>query len=101
MCVFVSWCYQDESASKRPSREEQHQIKKRNSYQYGYGGNKLSCEEALQKAWRETRFPYTALRLPDVIGPCDNIGSFLCLQQQILGKQIERMLVRLIGDRDV
>jgi nucleoside-diphosphate-sugar epimerase len=44
-------------------------------YQLGYGGNKLSCDEALAEAWAASKFPYTSLRLPDVYGPWDNQGG--------------------------
>lgn len=36
-----------------------------------YGYHKRRCEELLQRAWTEYRFPYTALRLPMVLGPHD------------------------------
>lgn len=41
----------------------------RSSWLYGY--HKRRCEQALQRAWETDRFPYTALRLPMVVGPDD------------------------------
>lgn len=41
----------------------------RASWLYGY--HKRRCEQVLQRAWDEDRFPYTALRLPMVVGPDD------------------------------
>jgi nucleoside-diphosphate-sugar epimerase len=41
----------------------------RSSWQYAY--HKRRCEQALQRAWETDRFPYTALRLPMVVGPDD------------------------------
>jgi len=41
----------------------------RSSWLYGY--HKRRCEQALQQAWENERFPYTALRLPMVVGPDD------------------------------
>lgn len=34
-----------------------------------YGGRKVFCEAILKKAYEGTGFPYTALRMPSVIGP--------------------------------
>jgi len=48
--------------SPRPSAD-------RSSWLYGY--HKRRCEEVLQRAWEEDRFPATSLRLPMVIGPGD------------------------------
>jgi nucleoside-diphosphate-sugar epimerase len=36
-----------------------------------YSHHKRCCEEVLQQAWQEHRFPYTALRLPMMVGPHD------------------------------
>ncbi len=36
-----------------------------------YAYHKRRCEEALQRAWHEDRFPATSLRLPMVVGPHD------------------------------
>jgi dTDP-glucose 4,6-dehydratase len=44
----------------------------RSSWLYGY--HKRRCEQALQRAWESDRFPYTALRLPMVVGPDDYTG---------------------------
>ena len=59
-------------------------LKKYNRYQYGYGGNKMGCEEELSEWWEKTGFPFTALRLPDVMGPYDNLGTHLDVQQRIM-----------------
>ncbi len=48
--------------SPRPSAD-------RSSWLYAY--HKRRCEEVLQRAWEEDRFPSTSLRLPMVIGPGD------------------------------
>ena len=62
--------------NKKAKREAQ----ERNYYQYEYGGGKLDCELCLQE--NSDRFDkYTILRLPDVIGPFDNLGSFMNLQK--------------------
>jgi nucleoside-diphosphate-sugar epimerase len=39
------------------------------SWLYAY--HKRRCEQALQHAWESEQFPYTALRLPMVVGPDD------------------------------
>jgi len=39
------------------------------SWLYAY--HKRRCEEVLNRAWEEDRFPFTSLRLPMVIGPHD------------------------------
>lgn len=36
-----------------------------------YGHGKLCCEEILTKAYKQYSFPFTSLRLPDVLGPYD------------------------------
>lgn len=38
-----------------------------------YGHHKLCCEEYLSKMHKELGFPFTAVRLPDVEGPYDNL----------------------------
>ena len=52
------------------NKEQRSALRRWNKYQYGYGGNKLGCEEELASWHVKTGFPYTALRLPDVMGPC-------------------------------
>jgi len=52
-------------------------------YQFRYGGNKRGCERVLETAWKESGFPYTILRLPDVYGPYDNLGGFWELVQAV------------------
>ena len=59
----------------------------RDAYQQEYGGNKLKAEESLQEEWARSRFPFMALRLPDVIGPFDNLTGFLGLRQRLLRKK--------------
>jgi len=56
-------------------------------YQLRYGGNKLGCERLLEEAWETDGFPFTALRLPDVYGPCDNLGGFWDLVTAIEGNR--------------
>jgi len=74
-----------EEDARRPAEEKHRKrLKRHNPYQYGYGANKLSCEEVLAEAYRKSGFPYTALRLPDVIGPYDNLGGFLRVQQLMM-----------------
>ena len=69
----------------RPTSEaERRQLRRRDSYQYGYGGGKLACEEALRALWQKQPFPYTALRVADVVGPFDNLGSHLTMQQRLV-----------------
>lgn len=51
------------------NKQQRSALKRWNKYQYGYGGNKLGCEEELANWHAKTGFPYTALRLPDVMGP--------------------------------
>jgi len=67
--------------------------KKNNPYQFEYGGGKLDCELCLTGGGSAAALPewtaWTILRLPDVIGPFDNLGSQLRLQQDLLaGKRI-------------
>ncbi|KAK3285237.1 hypothetical protein CYMTET_7143, partial [Cymbomonas tetramitiformis] len=67
-----------EAEGKRPAEVEAREILRRSSeYQYEYGSNKLACEEALQQASQQGGFPFTALRLADVVGPFDNIAAHL------------------------
>jgi len=96
-----------ESDCVRPdSGEKRKALKRWNKYQYGYGGNKLGCDEELASWHAKTvpptpsplscpreyavsgqgvavaqGFPYTSLRLPDVMGPYDNLGSHLQVQK--------------------
>ena len=49
------------------------ELKRRDSYQYGYGSAKLDAEEVY------ATIDSVSLRLPDVIGPRDNLGGFLDL----------------------
>jgi hypothetical protein len=55
-------------------------LRRRDKYQYGYGSNKLECEECLAELRRRNGFRYTALRPCDVVGPMDNLGVFLRYQ---------------------
>lgn len=59
-----------------PFREEQFEgrliprpAESGSSWLFAY--HKRRCEEALHRAWVETRFPFTCLRLPMVLGPAD------------------------------
>ena len=60
--------------------------KMNDEYQYSYGKGKLDCELRLAEGGGRSRLEfsqYTILRLPDVIGPFDNLGSHLRLQQNL------------------
>jgi nucleoside-diphosphate-sugar epimerase len=47
--------------------------RRRNRYQFSYGGNKAQAERTLQG--QGAAFPrWTVLRFPDVVGPFDNLG---------------------------
>lgn len=71
---------EDDSQDFSPPEFEKHlehcQKTSLGEYQLRYGGNKLGCERVLEEAWQADGFPFTALRLPDVYGPCDNLGGF-------------------------
>ena len=61
----------------------------RDDYQLEYGGNKLKAEHYLRHAWETAQFPHVALRLPDVVGPFDNLTGFLGLRRRLRrGKRI-------------
>uniref|UniRef100_A0A6U5CJZ5 NAD-dependent epimerase/dehydratase domain-containing protein n=1 Tax=Hemiselmis andersenii TaxID=464988 RepID=A0A6U5CJZ5_HEMAN len=63
-----------------PSAEAKAAALRRNAYQFGYGSGKLKCEVEL----RGGRYPeYSCLRLPDVIGQFDNLGSHLSVQEAL------------------
>ena len=66
----------EEDAARETSRAGVAALKKRDAYQYGYGSGKLAAEEELTR-WPGV--PSCSLRLPDVIGPRDNLGGFLDL----------------------
>ena len=77
-----------ETDARLPSTAAEQQIvASRSKYQRQYGGNKFRCEKFLVRAGREHGFPFTALRLPDVIGPYDNLTGFLELRQCLLRRQ--------------
>jgi nucleoside-diphosphate-sugar epimerase len=77
-----------ESDAVRPqSHADRAAVAARDRYQQEYGGNKLKAEEFLQKEWARCRFPFMALRLPDVIGPFDNLTGFLGLRHRLLRKK--------------
>ena len=59
-------------------------VSNRDSYQLQYGGNKLHTEQFLTQVWQQTGFPFVALRLPDVIGPFDNLRGFLDFRKRLL-----------------
>src|SRR5436190_7176913 len=40
-----------------------------------YGTGKLDCEAVLRRAWKERRFPFTALRPPHIVGAGKELGS--------------------------
>lgn len=58
----------EDSAIRPQCIKLQKLLKKKDSYADG----KLRCEELLCEAWTEHQFPWTAVRLPDVIGPYDH-----------------------------
>ena len=60
-------------AKRATSRQAIAELKRRDSYQYGYGSAKLDAEEVY------ATIDSVSLRLPDVIGPRDNFGGFLDL----------------------
>ena len=60
-------------AVRATSRQDIAELKRRDSYQYGYGSAKLDAEEVY------ATIDSVSLRLPDVIGPRDNLGGFLDL----------------------
>ena len=60
-------------AVRATSRQAIAELKRRDSYQYGYGSAKLDAEEVYATV------DSVSLRLPDVIGPRDNLGGFLDL----------------------
>ncbi|KAH8094111.1 NAD dependent epimerase [Aureococcus anophagefferens] len=73
----------DESdAVRETSRAGIAACKKRDGYQYRYGSGKLAGEEELAN-WATRGLECTALRLPDVIGPRDNLGGFLDLANKV------------------
>ncbi|KAH8069267.1 Ca2-binding protein [Aureococcus anophagefferens] len=73
----------DESdAVREKSRAGIAACKKRDGYQYRYGSGKLAGEEELAN-WATRGLECTALRLPDVIGPRDNLGGFLDLANKV------------------
>ena len=77
-----------ETDARAPSTKEERQVVAgRSKYQRQYGGNKFRCEKFLARVGRERGFPYTALRLPDVIGPYDNLTGFLELRQRLLQRR--------------
>ena len=66
------------------SSKERKAAKKHNDYQFGYGGGKLACEQALLSASKgPEQLPVVILRLPDVMGPFDNLGSHLEIQRAL------------------
>jgi nucleoside-diphosphate-sugar epimerase len=67
-----------------PTAKERKAAKKRNEYQFGYGGGKLACEQALLSACTGPyKLPAVILRLSDVMGPYDNLGSHLEIQRAV------------------
>eukprot|EP00802_Teleaulax_amphioxeia_P021254 Tamp_21597.p1 GENE.Tamp_21597~~Tamp_21597.p1 ORF type:complete len:359 (-),score=75.45 Tamp_21597:59-1135(-) len=91
----------EEAAYPATTKLAKSRAKENNEYQYEYGGGKLSCEHLLKGEGGDTKRDtkrdakkkgrscggfsrWTILRLPDVIGPWDNLGSLLRLQQDLL-----------------
>ena len=74
----------DESdAVRETSRAGIAACRTRDAYQYRYGSGKLEAEEELGRMAERCGFSSTALRLPDVIGPRDNLGGFLGLYERV------------------
>ena len=74
----------DESdAVRETSRAGIAACRTRDAYQYRYGSGKLEAEEELGRMAERCGFPSTSLRLPDVIGPRDNLGGFLGLYERV------------------
>lgn len=77
----------EEAAIPPQSKEAKKKAKKNNKYQFEYGGGKLDCELCLAEladGGGGGGGGYTILRLPDVVGPWDNIGSQLRLQEALI-----------------
>jgi len=72
----------EDAAIKPTTKEAKKNAKKNNEYQFAYGGGKLDCEFCLGGEGGPSL--YTILRLPDVIGPWDNLGSQMRLQQDLI-----------------
>lgn len=64
-------------AVRATSRQTIAELKRRDAYQYGYGSAKLDAEEVY------ATIDSVSLRLPDVIGPRDNLGGFLDLHDAV------------------
>ena len=74
----------DESdAVRETSRAGIAACRTRDAYQYRYGSGKLEAEEELDRVAERCGFSSTSLRLPDVIGPRDNLGGFLDLANKV------------------
>ena len=88
-----------ETDARTPSTQAERQIVAgRSKYQRQYGGNKFRCEKLLLRVGRELGFPSTTLRLPDVIGPYDNLTGFLELRQRLLeGRRVGLRIGRKKG----
>lgn len=80
-----------EEDALRPDDEEEREVFRRKD---DYGNRKLECEEELERLTnREGGIPYVTLRLPDVIGPCDNTYRWWIYQLWVkLAEFIERPL---------
>eukprot|EP00003_Mantamonas_plastica_P031276 TRINITY_DN807_c0_g1_i7.p1 TRINITY_DN807_c0_g1~~TRINITY_DN807_c0_g1_i7.p1 ORF type:complete len:251 (+),score=82.60 TRINITY_DN807_c0_g1_i7:271-1023(+) len=65
------------------TRREKKYLRRINPYQFAYGGNKLKIEQTLFSAHAARGFPFVSLRLTDVIGPYDNLGSHMAIMQAL------------------
>jgi hypothetical protein len=98
----------EEAAIPPQSKEAKKKAKKNNKYQFEYGGGKLDCELCLAECLAEGAYGgggrggYTILRLPDVVGPWDNIGSQLRLQEALIaGISLSLLLPRSLSIRSL
>ena len=62
---------------------------KQKTHQFEYGKGKLDCEFCLVSS-APGFVQYTILRLPDVIGPWDNIASHLRVQETLKAERLWR-----------
>ena len=73
----------EDAVRRATSKEAKRAAKTKDPYQFEYGKGKLDCEFCLVEAARQGFVQYTILRLPDVIGPWDNIASHLRVQETL------------------
>eukprot|EP01100_Stratorugosa_tubuloviscum_P011420 TRINITY_DN5090_c2_g1_i1.p1 TRINITY_DN5090_c2_g1~~TRINITY_DN5090_c2_g1_i1.p1 ORF type:complete len:396 (-),score=151.64 TRINITY_DN5090_c2_g1_i1:60-1247(-) len=64
--------WKEEDAIRPQNEDLRNKLAKGDSY----GHKKMKCEEFLIQTFQQIQFPYTSLRLPDVIGPYDGTDRF-------------------------